>query len=130
MLNRCSTGTDRKRNDWVQKGCDKFQVVRESECANPAFVVQTTKSSAVSAHKTMHMEETSSVPGEEQKGGVGVTMGALVVVAMVFLVAGWITYAYRNPHTKSGQFLIQVSKGRRWGRERVEWRYLLTNLPV
>ncbi|TMW44790.1 hypothetical protein DOY81_010130, partial [Sarcophaga bullata] len=31
-LNRCSTGTDRKKQDWLSRGCDRNLVTEENFC--------------------------------------------------------------------------------------------------
>lgn len=41
--------------------------------------------------------------------GVGMALGLFVPIILVMCLVLWIFYAYRNPHTKSGQLLIQVS---------------------
>lgn len=41
--------------------------------------------------------------------GVGMALGLFVPIILVMSLVLWIFYAYRNPHTKSGQLLIQVS---------------------
>lgn len=41
--------------------------------------------------------------------GVGMALGLFVPLIMVMCLVLWVFYAYRNPHTKSGQLLIQVS---------------------
>lgn len=38
-----------------------------------------------------------------------VTLGVFVPISLVLCALLWILYAYRNPHTRSGQLLIQVS---------------------
>lgn len=43
-----------------------------------------------------------------QNGGVGFVAGLLFPCVVVMCLVLWIFYAYRNPHTKSGQLLIQV----------------------
>lgn len=40
--------------------------------------------------------------------GVSGIIGILTVVALVAGLAGWGAYAYRNPHSTSGQMLIRV----------------------
>lgn len=35
-------------------------------------------------------------------------IGILTVIALVVGLAGWGVYAYRNPHSASGQMLIRV----------------------
>lgn len=48
--------------------------------------------------------------GAEAKGNVGTAMGILIPFGLVILAVGWVFYAYRHPHTKSGQLLIQVRR--------------------
>lgn len=45
-------------------------------------------------------------------GGFGIALGLMIPIVLVLFLAFWIMYAYRNPHTKSGQLLIQVSHRR------------------
>ena len=63
---------------------------------------------------------------QKSKGGLGakkpkrgVGAGAIVGICIVLLViigmAAWCVYAYRNPTTKSGLFLIDVSATRLFG---------------
>lgn len=40
---------------------------------------------------------------------VSSVVGILFMVAMVIGIVGWLFYAYRNPHTPSGQCFIRVS---------------------
>lgn len=42
-------------------------------------------------------------------GGMGFVVGLLMPLVVVMCLVLWVFYAYRNPHTKSGQLLIQVS---------------------
>lgn len=66
---------------------------------------------------TMHAS--SRVGGGRKFGeaNVPVKMGTSGVTATIFLIvlasglAAWVTYAYRNPHSTSGQILIRVSIG-------------------
>lgn len=51
----------------------------------------------------------SSGMQEEQTIGVGMFLGVFLPILLISCLAVWIFYAYRNPHTKSGQLLIQVS---------------------
>lgn len=45
-----------------------------------------------------------------------IRMGVSGIVAIIFIIttvsglAAWVFYAYRNPHTTSGQILIRVSE--------------------
>lgn len=40
---------------------------------------------------------------------MSLTLGLFIPICLVSCVLLWVLYAYRNPHTKSGQLLIQVS---------------------
>lgn len=113
-LKRCSNGIDRKRNDWLLRGCDREQVVNLAECSNADyFNKQTIRTTDTGMKPTVDASSASrkSVEEEEdeEKGAMGTVMGVLIPFGLIFVAIGWVMYAYRNPHTKSGQFLIQVS---------------------
>lgn len=93
------------------------------ECPNPEFVKPTlirtsdaSKSSAaaVLSRPGLNDGDDDVEDHEEAKGGMGTAMGVLIPFGLVFLAVGWVMYAYRNPHTKSGQFLIQVRYSMGW----------------
>ena len=48
---------------------------------------------------------------EREKGGLGAgaIVGICIVLLLIIGMAAWCVYAYRNPTTKSGLFLIDVS---------------------
>lgn len=48
-------------------------------------------------------------PSTEEVGNVSIAFSFFMPIVLVSLLAFWVLYAYRNPHTKSGQLLIQVS---------------------
>lgn len=108
-MNRCSTGTDRKRHDWLLQGCEKSQITTEAECPSHDIPVRvsTVKPNQMPAPGASRVHDSGEVDPEE-KGHVGTAMGIFIPFGLVILVVGWIMYAYRNPHTKSGQLLIQV----------------------
>lgn len=45
----------------------------------------------------------------DSAGGFGMVLGLFIPIILIMTLMIWIFYAYRNPHTKSGQLLIQVS---------------------
>lgn len=51
-----------------------------------------------------------AMDNEPKAGGVGFVIGLLLPIVFIMSIIVWVFYAYRNPHTKSGQLLIQVSK--------------------
>lgn len=145
-LNKCSTGSDRKRQDWIESGCEKIQISEPLACpANgtkgnnygqeQTFDVLTPPlifpgssdpvgngqqpiggiSSSSSARNDTQSQSFAVVrpkmeePSAEEVGNVSVAFSFFLPVVLVSMLAMWVLYAYRNPHTKSGQFLIQVS---------------------
>lgn len=64
-----------------------------------------TKSHEVSKAALPHIAESS----ETKSGGAGFVVGLLLPLVVVMSLVVWVLYAYRNPHTKSGQLLIQVT---------------------
>lgn len=46
----------------------------------------------------------------DSASGFGMVLGLFIPIILIMTLAIWIFYAYRNPHTKSGQLLIQVSR--------------------
>lgn len=136
--NKCSTGTDRNRQDWVQHGCENSQIRSESVCpaigtrgnnygAEQTYVVNGTdvadrfdqsskdasRLKSDSSNSDVHIK--SVLPpfdddsANPENVGVGMFLGLFLPILLVSFLAIWIFYAYRNPHTKSGQLLIQVS---------------------
>lgn len=120
--NRCSSGVDRHRQDWLVKGCEEHQALNVSECngkpktdmnvisKNNNHGVDDDNSLALNAEKASRIGHAS----EESKydpAGMHPMFPSLIACVMVFFVfasTGWICYAYRNPHTLSGQWLIRV----------------------
>lgn len=51
----------------------------------------------------------SMVDVAAERKSMGVTLGVFIPICLVSCALLWILYAYRNPHTRSGQLLIQVS---------------------
>lgn len=46
---------------------------------------------------------------EPKASGAGFIVSLLLPIVFIMSIVVWVFYAYRNPHTKSGQLLIQVS---------------------
>lgn len=75
-----------------------------------------TQSSRINNRK-MNLDEKVSRSGSDEfnaehhhdGNNVGTALGFIVPIAMILGAVLWVFYAYRNPHTKSGQLLIQVS---------------------
>ncbi|EDV46172.1 plexin domain-containing protein 2 isoform X2 [Drosophila erecta] len=179
-LNRCSTGTDRKKHEWIQKGCETTAIHTNSSCpalgdkgnnaaaqgkngspnsgasngaTNPSTAstgsitpvtepsVISTRTPHVTAYIKTGLESSSDVHREEKLGNaelskaeadnknVGVAFGFMVPICLVFAVTLWLFYAYRNPHTKSGQLLIQFRPSQ-WSWRRGEARYTAATIHM
>ncbi|XP_017129892.1 plexin domain-containing protein 2 isoform X1 [Drosophila elegans] len=191
-LNRCSTGTDRKKHEWLQKGCETAAVRAIESCpalgekgnnASPpksgaansggalagstispvtaatgssAAVTEPTVISTRPPHATAQFKpkagatngggsgsgQTDEKAGnaEFSKAGadnksVGMAFGFMVPICLVFAVTLWLFYAYRNPHTKSGQLLIQSKhlhqfRPSQWSWRRGEARYTAATIHM
>lgn len=166
-LNRCSTGVDRKRQDWIQKGCDKTQIMEISVCpalgqkgnnyGEPVEIsTEGNDTNGTYRHETEIQLSKSGVTNKSGPGGVNgaaanddsvnkvpafhtgaeqesssssllVTM--LVICCLVVTCGGWVLYAYRNPHTKSGQLLIRY-RPNKWSWRRGEARYTAATIHM
>ncbi|XP_055844691.1 plexin domain-containing protein 2 isoform X2 [Episyrphus balteatus] len=161
VLNRCSTGTDRKRQEWLHKGCDRGPINVVNLC--PAIgqkgnnAAQTTNQTIIDHGENSHNGEYFPVkPSEENPetsytsqsvfpinkaatnfstadGGdvhsMGVVLGFIVPICLVITLLVWVLYAYRNPHTKSGQLLIQYRPSQ-WTWRRGEARYTAATIHM
>lgn len=129
-LNRCSTGTDRRRQEWVQSGCERSLLKEPSTCPregekgnNYSSQQQVTTPSITNfdqangatissnASKSIDVKKAalSHNDSEQSKSThASFALGILLPIIVVASLVMWVFYAYRNPHTKSGQLLIQV----------------------
>lgn len=66
---------------------------------------------AISPNKSIDVKKAalSHNDGEQSKSShASFALGILLPIIVVASLVMWVFYAYRNPHTKSGQLLIQV----------------------
>ncbi|EDO63524.1 AGAP004689-PB [Anopheles gambiae str. PEST] len=166
-MNRCSTGTDRKRQDWVHKGCEATTISEILYC--PALGQKGNnygESMDVTSKITDRYNSTSSIrdnyqPAQDDKlhqntngvaqngsyihngskkeefvnkahlyhttdmdsGSSNKLIVSLLVIILIMLICGcWVLYAYRNPHTKSGQLLIRIFKWKKYRPNKWLWR--------
>lgn len=133
-LNRCSSGMDRNRQGWLSRGCERKKVQEEYACAAADAEAEHTlditngtneldpllphyKTSV--NHGTEHTAASSvdqplhqpRINQSEQPVSMGVSsiVSILMLISLVLGLGVWILYAYRNPHSTSGQILIRVS---------------------
>nr|ARK19991.1 plexin domain-containing protein 2-like protein [Ampulex compressa] len=144
QLNQCSTGMFRSRQDWLLKGCDVRNIRDVGNCSATS---NTYKEHQEASGIHTHTEETATASEisvkQERPGGssplertrdnmnMGVLgiIGILVVVALVVGLAGWGAYAYRNPHSASGQMLIRYRPSQ-WSWRRGEARYTAATIHM
>ncbi|XP_061401899.1 plexin domain-containing protein 1, partial [Musca vetustissima] len=136
--NRCSTGTDRKRQEWKTHSCERFQIITASTCpAAGSNTTNTDDSSTTTAPvdsgnteyqyngtqmKPLAGTQMKSMAEEaEPSQKMSLTLGLFIPICLVSCIVLWVLYAYRNPHTKSGQLLIQ-SKYRQYRPSQWSWR--------
>lgn len=158
-LNRCSTGTDRKRQEWLHKACDRTQISDAASCpklgalGNNYFGEQDVEAKSAASDEryltgdhpinevsddTQNLAETkdngvhisNAEPlANDVNGGVGMALGLFVPIILVMTLVLWVFYAYRNPHTKSGQLLIQYRPSQ-WSWRRGEARYTAATIHM
>ncbi|XP_037918633.1 plexin domain-containing protein 2 isoform X2 [Hermetia illucens] len=151
-LNKCSTGTDRKRQEWLKKGCDRTVITEESFCpalgekgnnaaqqTNDTAVASNWESNLYSNSESMHnvndvtrnAEASQMGQSEKENDGkrVGLVLGFMLPICLIMSALLWVFYAYRNPHTKSGQLLIQYRPSQ-WTWRRGEARYTAATIHM
>ncbi|KAG5684350.1 hypothetical protein PVAND_013585 [Polypedilum vanderplanki] len=135
-LNRCSSGVDRKRQEWTSAGCDKSQFANVQLCTKapdfPATTTPNTNSSKenVTAITTNDNErQASPVTQHAEKSGTGFLTAICSIFAIALLAICWVFYAYTHPHTSSGQFLIQY-RPNAWRWRRGEARYTAATIHM
>lgn len=74
------------------------------------FILKFILSSTVisEAARKLHTVDTPDVPVPKQHSAVGGVVAAFIIVTLLCSFAGWVLYAFKNPHTRSGQILIRV----------------------
>uniref|UniRef100_A0A2M4CWZ4 Putative extracellular protein tem7 n=2 Tax=Anopheles darlingi TaxID=43151 RepID=A0A2M4CWZ4_ANODA len=172
-INRCSTGTDRKRQDWIQKGCDKTIISDETQCpaigqkgnnfgelieitthifdihnvshdyrklsshnnATATTQVLTESSKTISTERTIEKIDnvnkvhTYHSEPHHASSSSNLLVSMLILLVICFACIAWIVYAYRNPHTKSGQLLIRY-RPNKWSWRRGEARYTAATIHM
>lgn len=150
-IQKCSSGTDRNKQDWKLRNCDKTAISEAGACsaapkdvttdANNKTIYSTDSKAAPDANVDIVPETVSpsaspsAAPGqvplaapEPRRSAVGGVVGAMLAVA---LLAGlvWVLYAFKNPHTRSGQLLIKYRPSQ-WSWKRGEARYTAATIHM
>ncbi|XP_032454693.1 plexin domain-containing protein 2 isoform X2 [Nasonia vitripennis] len=144
-LQKCSTGTFRFRQDWLQKGCDIRNIRDEKKCpAKSTSYHEHVEARAEDHHADDMPVMTKYSPSQQAVGpassslehsqdnmnmGVSGIIGILFVVSLIAGLAAWAAYAYRNPHSASGQMLIRYRPSQ-WSWRRGEARYTAATIHM
>ncbi|XP_043461241.1 plexin domain-containing protein 2 isoform X1 [Leptopilina heterotoma] len=144
-LQQCSTGVSRSKQDWLLKGCDKKSIKELAGCSAKttsykdhidtqghdehiareevlSASVKPSQHSSPAAGSLEHARENMNM-------SVSGIIGILVIISLVAGLAGWAVYAYRNPHSASGQILIRYRPSQ-WSWRRGEARYTVATIHM
>lgn len=142
-VKRCSNGFDRKRQEWLSNHCDKLtktdcSVKTELSASSASSSQAPTASNSQQSPSIISVEPNTSsrqmmIPdrGGDSRAAEGGTafVTFLMFVALTSGVALWAFYAYRNPHTPSGQMLIKYRPGN-WRWQNAETRYTAASIHM
>lgn len=149
---RCSSGTDRNKQDWLLRRCDRTTIVNATGCApyrveapadavgivntgNTAYVTDQQNSTphdiVPKAEEKPHQSRVAASPlaKTESRSTVGGVIVAFIAITLVCSALGWIFYAFKNPHTRSGQLLIRYRPSQ-WNWRRGEARYTAATIHM
>ncbi|XP_068670735.1 plexin domain-containing protein 2-like isoform X1 [Montipora foliosa] len=122
ITNRCSDGADRYRAEWEIRGCSSVSVrnISDERCVagrptTTAFTqTRNNIESSSTTTATTALAGTITAVKRQQSQDKGIGAGAIVaifiVLVLVISVVAWCFYAYRHPTSKSGLFLIDISR--------------------
>nr|CAD7424589.1 unnamed protein product [Timema monikensis] len=121
--NRCSNGLDRLRQDWLTRGCDTSALDTSEQC--PAIEEINKSVNAGHTRSPQHV----IVNDRTKSGHIPGILAITIILAVCGALGLWIMYAYRNPHTASGQFLIR-NRPSMWRWRRGEARYTAATIHM
>lgn len=120
---RCSTGIDRKRQDWIKRDCEKKRITVSKQCSLTHENVPTP-----GAHKAVSIESLTQTKNTNSSASVISLL--MITVACISGIFIWTMYAYRNPHSASGQILIRYRPSRWSGWRKGEARYTAATIHM
>ncbi|KAJ0183985.1 hypothetical protein K1T71_000408 [Dendrolimus kikuchii] len=156
QIQKCSSGTDRNKQNWDQRKCNKTAITHESRCpvspvehlepylkhCNTTYIVDTEISNttetiiktvpysksneAVTPNKTFASLEPTQ---ESHSSSIGGIVALFLVLTIVSSLIAWVLYAFKNPHTRSGQLLIRYRPSQ-WNWRRGEARYTAATIHM
>lgn len=140
QVKRCSNGFDRKRQEWLNSSCDKIVKsdcsVKSDSSSQPSQVATSSSplisvDSSVNGRAGISEKQIDNMYSRESRPSEG---GTAFVTLLMFLalssgVALWVFYAYKNPHTPSGQMLIKY-RPTNWRWQTAETRYTAASIHM
>lgn len=141
-VKRCSNGYDRKRQEWLTNSCDKHEKFNcgskqsDQSSVSPRVSPGSSSTSAsndqtyITKPDSQAMSPEKSLPDSRHGGESGATfLTILMLLAIVSGIAFWGFYAYKNPHTPSGQLLIKYRPSN-WRWQDAETRYTAASIHM
>lgn len=159
QIQKCSSGTDRNKQDWLLRKCERTTIVNASACApynvnvgpggiavpvsgNTAYttdkqgsfpqdtVVKNAKDKATVEQPAPGDAAAVSTPKEPQAhSAIGGVVVSFIVITLIVSALAWVYYAFKNPHTRSGQILIKYRPSQ-WNWRRGEARYTAATIHM
>lgn len=129
-VTRCSNGFDRKRQEWLSNNCDR---ITKTECKSTSTTSPTP--SGGESNAMISVEPNTSRQMMPDRGDTRTAEGGTAFVTFLMFLALtsgiglWAFYAYRNPHTPSGQLLIKYRPGN-WKWQNAETRYTAASIHM
>lgn len=141
-VKRCSNGYDRKRQEWLTNQCDKIE---KTVCTKPTSETSmqprtlstsstsstpTTSSSINNPGYSQPFTSDKSLPDSRASADSGATfLTIFMLLSLISGIAFWGFYAYKNPHTPSGQLLIKYRPSN-WRWQDAETRYTAASIHM
>ncbi|CAH1109204.1 unnamed protein product [Psylliodes chrysocephalus] len=132
-MGKCSQGFDRHRQNWLAHGCDKTSFSNLTHCS-ASSALHTEEYSNFLDHNLVE-DQPKALAGMvdatsmKQDGGFSGLLAILFLIGMISGLTLWVFYAYRNPHTTSGQILIRYRPSQ-WRWRRGEARYTAATIHM
>lgn len=134
-VKRCSNGFDRKRQEWLSNYCDKIQksdcsIKTESDVQQNSMSSNSNQMISVEPSSSKQMMTPDRIMPDPRAGEGGTAFVTLLMfMALTSGVALWAFYAYKNPHTPSGQLLIKYRPSN-WRWQHAETRYTAASIHM
>lgn len=136
-VKRCSNGYDRKRQEWLHNNCQNIEknVCSANTSPSPSSTspssypsTDTAGSGGFSGSSQLLTAE-KALPNQRSSEGGAAFLTLFMLLALTSGVALWTFYAYKNPHTPSGQILIKYRPSN-WRWQDAETRYTAASIHM